>query len=140
MPLFPIVRSLTTNITLPNVNKVEITDFNDRRDSIENPRIEIELHFRGIGNRDAGTVTIVARDTKNSKRVFLHSNPKGYGDVILTGTAQIDGACTALAAAYDAALDGATGSRNAKLATAINAAIAEAQTRNLIGPGLVSST
>jgi hypothetical protein len=140
MALFPIVRSLATNVTLPNINKVEVIDFDDRRDNIENPRIEIELHFRGIGNRDAGTLTVVARDTQNSTRVFVNASPSGYGDVILIGTAQIDGACTALAAAYDAALASATGTRNAKLATAINAAVVEAQNIGLIGPGLTSST
>ena len=137
--LFPIVRTLTTPIAMPNINKLEVLDYDDKRDAETDPYIRIVLRFRGVGNRDAGTRAVVAKDAANSTRVYLKPSPSGYGDVILDGTADIPGACTAIGTAYDTALDAATGGRVAKLKAAVEAALAQAETIGLVGPGLVST-
>ncbi len=115
------MRTLTTPIAMPNVTRVDVFDQVDRRDARGDPRFELCCEFKSNAgsNRNLGSFCVAARDVGNSTRVALNPTPAGYGDIILTGFADVPGACTALAAAYD----GAAGNRQAKRDAAYAAAI-----------------
>jgi hypothetical protein len=133
-------RTLTTPINIPNITKVEIIDVNDKRDAAVDPHFSITLHFQAAGGRDAGTHTLIARDVANSNPIRLNAAPAGFGDIILSGgVCQVDGACTALATAYDTAFDATVGNRAAKRRAGEAAALVEAQARGLIDAGLSST-
>jgi hypothetical protein len=144
-------QTLNNPINMPNITKVEIDvdEFVDKRSAAVDPRISITLHFQGVGGRDAGTHTITARNVANSNPILLNAAPAGYGDVILSGgIIQIDGACTMLGdaydAAYDTAYDASGGGRQSKKRAGEeagrNAALVASQTLGLISAGLASSS
>lgn len=114
--------TLTTTIVLPNVTRADVLDQEDRRDARIDPRFVLCVEYKtaAAANRSLGTFCIVARDSGNSTRVHKNPTPAGYGDVVLIGLAEVPGACTALAAAYD----GAAGNRQAKREAAYAAAVA----------------
>jgi hypothetical protein len=124
---------LTTPVTMPNITRADVYDHEDRRDAKNDPRFVLQVEYLSTpaNGRSLGTFDIVARDSANSQRVHLNATPAGYGDVVLTGNADVPGACTAIAAAYD----NASGTRQAKREAAYAAAVG----LGLVGPGLVAT-
>jgi hypothetical protein len=113
--------NLGTTIPMPNINRVDVTKFNDenREDPVD-PNCTLTVHFVGVGGRDAGTFSITAYNAANSQKLGLNTAPGGYGDVILRHAAtQVDNACTQLCAAYD----NAAGNRGAKRVAAYAKAV-----------------
>jgi hypothetical protein len=125
---------LATPISMPNITRVDVLKFIDDRDD-DVPSCGLVLHFVGAGAsaraRDGGTFTVRAYDERNSTKLVVNANPTGYGDNLLSGSADIPGACTAIGDAYDAA----TGGRKAKR----EAAFAAALMCGILGPGLAAT-
>jgi hypothetical protein len=115
---------------MPNINKIECIKTQDDRDDPV-PSFTLIIHLEGVGGRDGGTHSVVARNAVNSGGVNTNASPAGYGDVVLTGVMQIDNACTLVGDAYDAA----AGARPAKR----EAAMAKAMEIGLIGAGLAAT-
>ena len=113
--------TLSTSIVTPNITRADVLDQEDRRDARVDPRFVLDVEFKSAPatNRSLGVFSIVARDVGNSSRVHKNPTPAGFGDIILVGTSDVPGACTALAAAYD----GATGTRQVKREAAYAAAV-----------------
>ena len=114
--------TLSTAISPPNITRADVCDQEARRDALVDPRFVLCVEYKSAAatNRILGTFCIVARDVGNSTRVHKNPMPAGFGDIILVGGADIPGARTALAAAYD----GATGTRQAKREAAYATAVA----------------
>lgn len=116
-------------IDMPNINKIDAVKVIDNRDDADSS-IVLTVHLQGNGGRDGGTFTVVARNLTNSAVLQVNPAPAGYGDVLIGGVAQINGACDALGAAWDGA-----GGRAAKRDAVLGAALA----CGLIGAGLAAT-
>jgi len=125
--------TLTTPITTPNITRADVLDHEDRRDARVDPRFVLDVEYKSAAatNRSLGVFTIIARDVANSSRVHKNATPAGFGDMVLTGAADVPNACTALAAAFD----GASGTRQAKREAAYAAAVA----LGLVDPALAAT-
>jgi hypothetical protein len=110
--------TLTTPITIPNINKVDPHKVIDDRDEAV-PSFTLLVRVQAVGGRDAGTFSVVARNAANSQRMHKNAAPATLSDSILTGAAQIDNACTQIGDAYDAAAGNRAAKRVAAYAKAV---------------------
>ena len=110
------MKTLTTPITMQNLTKWKVLRFLNRQDD-DVPSAEVEIQVQGASGVIYGTFTLRAFDAQASTVLDANPTPATFGDKLLTGVRQIDGAYTALIAAEA----GATGNRAAHL-TAIESA------------------
>jgi hypothetical protein len=114
------MRTLTTPIAMPNVNRIDPIRVRDNRDD-GTPSMTLVVQLVGVGGRNGGIFALVARDTGSSDSLTLNAAPTSYTDIVIRheGT-PINNACSALGTAYD----NAPGNRAAKRDAVLDAAYA----------------